>query len=70
MITKSDTSEVNVKLGSFNQPLKVTKIQNRKESLEEETTVCDNARASRPSNKMHELETGNYFDLKWKKTNI
>ena len=63
MKSNSDTSEVSVKLGSFNQPLKVTKIQNKKESIEETTTSCDKTRSSRHSNKLHEIETGSLISL-------
>ena len=56
MNTNLLTSEASVRLGSFNQPLKITKIKSRKES--EEIASCDNERPS-VHNKMHLIEKGN-----------
>ena len=57
MNTNLLTSEASVRLGSFNQPLKITKIKSRKES-DEEIASCDNERPS-VHNKMHIVEKGN-----------
>ena len=51
------TSEANVRLGTFNQPLKITKIHNRKDSMNEISTICDNGRPS-VHNRMHQIEKG------------
>merc|ERR1712018_824307 len=45
MNTNLLTSEASVRLGSFNQPLKITKIKSRKESVEEIASY-DNDRPS------------------------
>ena len=57
MNTNLLTSEASVRLGSFNQPLKITKIKSRKESVEE-IPSCDNERPS-VHNTMHLVEKGN-----------
>ena len=57
MNTNLLTSEASVRLGSFNQPLKITKIKSRKESVEE-IASCDNDRPSVHS-KMPLVEKGN-----------
>ena len=58
MNTNLLTSEACVKFGSFSQPLKITKIQSKKE-LVEDISSCDNERPSVHNNKMHLAEKGN-----------
>ena len=62
MNTKLATSEATVKFGLFNQPLKITKIQSRKESIDELATICDNERPSLHVIKRNQIETGNLID--------
>ena len=70
MNTKLATSEATVKLGLFNQPLKITKIQSRKESIDEVATICDNERPSLHVIKRNQIESGKCLTLFNKSTMV